>query len=189
MKIRKRIAVGLICFSMLSVVGCTADSSKSQEASVSKTTTTSQENIQTKDEEKINISDFPLNEVIQTKYPASEIIFREISYNPINKGLYLKFDFKNLGSEPIEGRHLINNTVFQNGVEIPNNDGVSMAGTEPIKDNNDTWESCNKNATTKVQQGYEMKDCEVKFLLEPVDSSQIEVDFNSFPYKILMNIQ
>lgn len=189
MKIRKRIAVGLICFSMLSIVGCTADSSKSQEASVNKTTTTSQENVQTKDEEKINISDFPLNEVIQTKYPESEIIFREISYNPINKGLYLKFDFKNMGSEPIEGRDVIHNSVFQNGIEIPNNDGLSIAGADPIKDNDDTCVSCNKNATTKVQQGYEMKDCEVKFPLEPVDSNQIEVDFNAIPYKVVMAIQ
>jgi len=105
---------------VLSVVGCSADSSKSSETTpVNKTTITSQENVQIKDEEKINVSDFPLNTVIQTKYPAGEIIFREISYNPINKGLYLKFDFKNLGSELIEGRDVIHNSVFQNGIEIP----------------------------------------------------------------------
>jgi len=43
--------------------------------------------------------------------------------------------------------------------------------------------------TTKIQQGYKMKDCEVKFPLEPVDSNQIEVDFNAIPYKVVMAIQ
>lgn len=53
MKIKRNFVVGLICFSMLSVVGCAADSSKSPETTVNKTTTTSQENVQTKDEEKL----------------------------------------------------------------------------------------------------------------------------------------
>lgn len=192
MKFKKCVMVGMIFACMLSIVGCSGNSTKSvgsTENQSKSTTTTSQENVATKDDEKVSLADFPMNKVIQTKYPASVITFQEISYNSVNKGLYLKFNFKNLGTEPIEGRNLINNTVFQNGIEIPSNDGVSSVGDDPIKDNSEKYESCNKNAATKVQQGYEMKDCEVKFTLEPVDTSQIEVDFSSVPYKVLMNLQ
>jgi hypothetical protein len=189
MKFKKCVLVGLICFLMLNVVGCRIAPSKTTEDKVSDNSTSSQVNTNLKDEEKVNVANFPINQVIQTKYPSGEITFHEITYNPLNKGLYLKFDFKNLETEPTAGRNFVNNTVFQNGIEIANNDGVSMVGTEPIKDNNDTFVSCNENATKKVQQGYEIKDCEMKYSLEPVDNSPIEVDFDSVPYKVILNIQ
>lgn len=41
----------------------------------------------------------------------------------------------------------------------------------------------------RIKPGYEMKDCEVKLPLEPVDGSQIEVHFSIIPYNVILGLQ